>query len=531
MKLRYEGFRGELPHVRPRLLPPGYGEAAVNCLLDDGSLRPFPKPLLTRGLAADAQTIFRDGDDWIAWDAVVDLERGPVAASRLYITGDGAPKVRLNALVTKALGVPAPTPKPAVALIGVPVDADSDPETIVYASTYVTDIGEESAPSVVSDKLLWRPNQEVLLTFADAVGSAIPANRGITWRRVYRSQTSAAGVTDLYFVAQVAAVSPTYTHNLTTAPLQEIIPSTNYDLPPAGMRGITGMPNGMMVAFEGRELLFCEPYQPHAWPRAYRLIVDHPIVALCSFGSMLAVLTEGTPYIAQGTSPDTVVLEKVEAGLPCVAARGVVDMGYSAVYPSTEGLVAISAGGAPQVITRNLFTRDQWRKLNPTTFRAAAYDGRYVFSHNPGGGRTVGMIDLTGETPFLIRSDIAAEALFRDDLTGELFWLDGPRRIMLWDAEDAPGMTLRWRSGEAMLDTPTNFGAMLVDLDHGRITRTPRATVRVWADGVMRFETEALDRPVRMPSGFLARRWQIEVEGTAPIMAVTMAGSIEDLAA
>jgi hypothetical protein len=523
MRLRIDTFMGEIPRLRPRALPPGYAAAAVNARLDDGALLPFSRSLLEKGLDADAETIYLHGAEWLGWASVVNAAQGPVAQDRLYYTGDGSPKMRVSGSVYPlALTAPA---APSAALQGLPDDAESVAESVIYATTHVTSFGEESAPSEASSPVLWRAGQNVEITGL----AAPPAGRAITHRRIYRSSTSATGITDFYFVAEIPAAQTSYTHDIEAAPIQEIISSTNFDPPPDGMAGLTPMANGMMAAFNGRELLFCEPFVPHAWPEAYRLTVDHPIVGLAAFGSMLAVLTEATPYIAQGSAPDSMVLEKVEGGLPCLSGRGVVDLGFSAVYPSPDGLVAISASGAPQVVTQPLFTPEQWRALNPASFRAAAHQGRYAFSYDPGAGPRMGVIDLSGASPFFIQSDIAPASLFRDDASGALYWLDGARRIMRWDAVGAPHMAMRWRSAEYFMAAPVNFAAFLLDPDHDRLRENHRATCRVWADGIQIFATDAIDRPVRMPSGFLARRWQVEIEGDAPVAAVTMAQSIEEL--
>ncbi|MGL1400235.1 hypothetical protein ACSTI4_24935, partial [Vibrio parahaemolyticus] len=76
-----------------------------------------------------------------------------------------------------------------------------------------------------------------------------------------------------------------------------------YNPPPAGLRGLTAMPNGMMAAFDGKDLYFCEPYLPHAWPASYTLTTDFPIVGLGAFGTSLVVMTTGNLYLVSGTAP------------------------------------------------------------------------------------------------------------------------------------------------------------------------------------------------------------------------------------
>src|SRR5690606_18334280 len=106
-------------------------------------------------------------------------------------------------------------------------------------------------------------------------------------------------------------------------------PSRHWTAPPDALSGLTAMPNGMMAAFVGKDLYFCEPFRPHAWPEIYVLTTDFPIVALGALGTTLWVLTEGYPYRVSGTTPGSMVMDKVEANLPCVNARAVVDLGHA----------------------------------------------------------------------------------------------------------------------------------------------------------------------------------------------------------
>jgi hypothetical protein len=522
MRIGIAGFRGEIPKIRPRLLPPGFAEAAINARLDDGSLAPMRSALLEKGLDDDAETIHLHGDTWRAWPGDVSAVPGPVAADRLYVTGDGTPKV-IAAEQTYDLELPAPADAPILSLIGVPAASPQD-ESVVYAYTFRTELSEESAPSPVSAALDWQTGQSVRVSGF----SAPPEGRGVTHLRIYRSQTSAFGATDLYFVQEIAVETEEYDHDIETAPLQEIIASTDYDPAPDGMSGLVSMPNGIMAAFEGRDLLFSEPYVPHAWPRKYRLTLDYEIVGLASFGSVLAVLTRGTPYIAQGTAPETMVMEKVEGGLPCLSRRGIVDLGYSAAYPSPDGLVLVSASGV-QVVSRAMFTRDQWRDLRPETFRAESFDGKYFFSHDDGTGRRLGIIDLTQEQPFFLRSDFPAEALHHDIRRGHLYLLEAGRKIRKWQTEGARAKTYRWRSGEFYTLQPMAFGALLVEPDHAAAVPRDHAICRVFADGILKDAVPVTGLPQRISGGRLHTRWQIEIEGNMPILSVAMAQTMEEL--
>jgi hypothetical protein len=71
------------------------------------------------------------------------------------------------------------------------------------------------------------------------------------------------------------------------------------------------------------------------------------------------------------------------------------------------------------------------------------------------------------------------------------------------------------------------FAASL--LDEVDLEQTSLA-VSVYADGVLRWTTSKLNRPVRLPAGYLARTWEIEVRGNIQISQIQIATSASELA-
>lgn len=526
MKIRIADFKGEIPRRHPRLLPTEYAQEARNTRLDDGTIAPVRDKALVTTLAADAGTVFFHKGAWFSFAGDVDVVPGPVADDRLYLTGDGAPKMRSGS-ATYPLALPAPATAPAAVMSGAPDDQIAT--FVVYSYTFVTQFDEESAPSPTTNAFLWSAGNIVTLSGFEAP----PAGRGVNRRRIYRSQTSSLGITDMYFVDEIPIGASSYAHDLSARPLQEVLPSADYDPPPATMSGLVSMPNGMMAAFDGKEILFSEPFRPHAWPEKYRLTVDRDVVGLAAFGTTLAILTTATPYVAQGTAPENMVMEKMERDLPCVSKQGIVDMGYAAVYPSTEGLVVIS-GSSAEIVSRNLFTTEQWRALNPSTFRAEQYEGRYFFAHAPAGGagQAMGIFDISGAQPYYIETSEAPISMARDPQSGALYMLTTPRQVYRWDAPGANLKPQTWRSRLFNMVAPINYAGVLVESEPavGAIPAgaTPNVT-RVYADGVLVREFTDLNEPARLPSGFKARRWEIEVVGYVPITGISMAQSYDEL--
>jgi hypothetical protein len=290
------------------------------------------------------------------------------------------------------------------------------------------------------------------------------------------------------------------------------------------------MPNGMMVGFAGRELHFCEPYQPHTWPAKYSLTVDYDIVGLAAFGSNLAILTTGTPYRGQGYHPDSFSLDKIEENLPCVAKRGIVDLGYAAAYPSTEGLVLVTSAGA-QIVTREMFTRRDWSNLQPASFVAANFSGRYFFGFSgtlEGASEKTAIIDLVGQTPFLLRSDTSVISAYHDIRTGELYVQEADNSLYVFDDVTASGWrTMKWRSKLYDIPFHAKFAAALIE---GEELDTPSGfKADIIADGNVIHSITTMNKAVRLPA-ISAEEWEIEVSGMASITSIAMASSMNELA-
>lgn len=575
MILQLTGFMGESPRTIPRLLPDSMAQQAFNTKLENGALKPIHLSRFDTRLEEEAQTIFLHQGKWLGWDAVVNVVRGPVAEDRLYYTGDGVPKLWIDGQALP-LAIAAPTGKPVASISEEPATDLSS--TIIYAYTWVTSLGEESEPSPLSDGLLWSPGIPVTVRGF----SQPPDGRRITLMRIYRSQTSSTGNTQLFFIAErPAGVGDFIDDNLE---IVEELPTADFNPPPDDLSGIIELPNGMLAAFSGRKLYFSEPYFPHAWPEKYVLTCNFEIVGLGAFGSSVAIMTTGMPYVASGTAPENMVMEKLELNLPCISARGIVDLGYAVAYPSHNGLVSIGSSGA-NVVTKGVLTRDQWLQMNPYSFIAAQFDGRwmasYAFTDDAGEGkRGVIIIDLTGDQTFLIRNSDYAGAMHYDISSGALYLLKSGIDIYEWDSISQPFGEQLWRSKKFVLNSETNFGAILIEGDDvttaaqkktmqekaravmaanraliasdragGDIGGTPigvtaigaslldtvdidhsSLAVSVYADERLVFTTSNIGKVTRLPGGYLARTWEIEVRGNIQISRIVMATSASEIA-
>lgn len=525
--IRLRGFSGEVPKVDPFYLPDSAAAEVMNASLQRGSLSPFRSASPQEfEFSSQMQSIYLMGAEWLGWNHPTDVAPGPVATDRLYITHQSTPPTMWLDGNEVPLRMPNPSTRPSITLpSGATVDEDLA-ESILYAYTWVTSLGEETGPSPLSNRVKWSPG--ISVTINDLPSTPPVANRFINGKRIYRAVTSASGVTDLYYVAQISAAAVTYIHNLETAPIAEAITTKDFDPAPSNLRGITAMPNGIMAGFAGKVLYFCEPFQPHAWPMAYSQTLTDTIIGLAAFGTTLAVLTTGQPYIVQGMHPDSMAMQKMEQPFPCMSKRGIVDMGYQAIYPSTDGLVAVSEGGA-QLISKSLWTREQWLAMQPTTMIAGRFGSYYGFTYTPtSGSRHLVLIDTSGGDTSVLRSDEAPLSIYTHIESGRTFFLGSDRiTVRAFDSRTQPKKTFRWRSKPYRLPYPQSFGAMRIDTDRAA---GETVTARVFdGAGQLIHSANLANADLRFPAG----SWdsvQVELAGNATVLSFVLAQSFADLA-
>jgi hypothetical protein len=452
-----------------------------------------------------------------------------------------------------------------------------DVTTRLYVYTYVTAFGEESEPCPVSNDIEWQPGQTVTLSgFATAT-----SGRNITKQRIYRLQSSIATGADLFFIAERSDTASNYVDSVASDDFSEVLPSSDWNQPPDTLKGLVSLPNGMMAAFVGKDLYFCEPYRPHAWPQKYVLTMDYNIVALGAYGTTIVVMTDGNPYIVVGTAPELMQQERMEINAPCINARGVVDLGYAVAYPTTDGL-AIAANGVVQIATEGLMTRNNWLRTSPGSFAAGQYSGRYFASFEYLGADDVArsgtfIFDLTASTPFMLRASVKAEGMFYDIAESRLYMLIGSD-IYEWDAIGEPNEIMIFRTKEFIAAAPVTYGCIFIEsadamsadeaaaiqakideiaasnavlfagdsiggelngatfneytINGDALIAQPvgeYTSVSVFADGALVATVSEVDEVVRLPAAAKARRIEVEASGTRPLAQITLATSPREL--
>ena len=526
--------KGEIPKIKPFLLPNEASTQAIDCQFDHGIISPLKNHTAVTTLPNSPQTIFfYEQTYWLNFSDDVDVIESPIAQdeySRVYWTGEAKPRVASNDIITDGggdypagwydLGVPAPTSPPLVTNIddttgSEPAEGELpayDDEDRVYVYTYVTRFGEEGSPSDASvSVLIEKPGSTVTVS----IPSEVSNTHNITHKRLYRSVTS-DGVAEYMLVAELPYAQTSYDDAAATIN-SAIVETWEYSVPDANMQGLTMMANGIAAGFFGNELMFSEAYLPYAWPEEYRLTTEHEIVAIAAIETSLIVLTKGYPYFISGVTPSSMTSQKIPVAQACISKHSVVVMNGSVMYASPDGLIAISYSGQPTPLTEAIITREQWDDYSPATIKADAIEGKYIgqytggcFIFDPVSGSFTQLSD-TWDCSFL-------------NLEDDKLYICQGADVSSYGTGSSKSMT--WRSKEFMLPKDTWVSCCRVQ------AITPgNLTVTFYVDGVLLYTVSAgelTDDGFRLPAA-RGNKWQIKVVGQSEVEKILLATSLPEL--
>jgi len=530
MRIGIDHFNGIAPRYAPDKLPATAAQVAQNCRFASGAVDPLYKNkfITTPSKAGVKKTIYwYERSYWFHWLEDVDILPSPLpndAYRRVYWTGEGAaPRMAGNDIVTGGgtdyptnyytLGVPAPVSGEEITFSPVLPSDPTTVDSVAYVYTYVSGYGEEgpnSSPSAIVDVT---PGDTVNLTIP---GTGPAGAYNITAKRIYRLNN---GV--YQFLAEIPASQTTYADSVLPENLGSELVTTDWDPPNPAMIGLVSLPNGVMAGFFDNVVCFSEPYLPHAWPVKYRAQVFGKVVAMGVFGSTLIVLTDsGAPYLFTGSSPDSMAKEHAELGYACLSKRGVVDMGPAVVYPSDVGLI-MAGVGVNKNITESVLSQEEWAKFSPSTINAYRHGTEYVAFYDTGTAKGGFIFDIRSQD--LVTLDWYASAGFNDAATGDLYLVVGDDIVKFDDASQGK-MTARWRSKKFISPTPTNLGAMQIFADLFPVQ------ARVFASGYKVFDAQINnDGMFRLPGGFRAYEWEVEIEADAAVNRIAVASRAPEL--
>ena len=441
-----------------------------------------------------------------------------------------------------------------------------------YAVTFVDGFGAESAPALAGKvtaasgdgfKITWGVNLNMV---GDNPKYIVNKDAGKAKFYIYRTASSGSS-TEFLRVDSVDYVEGTttysYTDTKTDDVLGEVMLSTDWIMPPEGLRGLVTLPGGVLAGFVDNTLWFSEPGQPHAWPVKYQRTVSAPIVGLSTFANSVLITTIDRSYIASGMDPFNMALTELETDQSCISADSVVDMGGYSIYASPRGLVKVSNMN-PEWLTKQLFTPAQWALLNPSTMRATLWEGRYlVFFTPPEGGvpyAAAGVKSFSlvpgADVDGIAWYSQAGDRAFTDPYDDKVYFIEGTNR-KIWNAgttnktclwvskllQSPESLNFSWlqtqtagETGSATVRYYSEEGyTLLAEVTFSNtnaITRQTAITGKVYnSDGTQKstFSGNVYDATARLPAGRRTRFHLVEIETDTKVRQVLFTQSALEL--
>lgn len=545
--MRLRVFNGEVPRLPADRLPDGYAALARNCDFARGELRSL-KGLGVEHLAdAAAQPVrglFTDnGIRFFAWNKPTRAYLAPTIDDTVrrvyYQTHDAGVRVaQTDTMETVAnqpgppseswvVGVSAPV-APAVAVSGT---GTGDLETVALVLVAINIWGEESAPSPpVTIERLRGQTIDITVTHAPVTGE-VPL-QGLLVYRTYPSTQSSD-----YYLLQETPFLPV-TGNDFAIPDDSVEPQTSvvlgsldWDKPPALAGNLAYPGNGFFCVSSGKDLIFSEPYHPHAWP--YRMTFPSGVVGVIEIEGGVLVTTQKASYLVLGSTPAQMTQQMFPIKQAGVSDTAIAHVDGSAIYATNDGVVDIFGGQPSLSASQMLFMREDWRSRYSASLlnmRLAEHDGRVLALIDPSYP-----IAATGES-FLLKLDEAEGALSRLVAGVTLYSatrVDATDKLYVGTATGfaefeggATGLSMTWQSATIRYAAAVSFAV-------GRILCTGSIQVEVLAAGVVR-HTETFgsgDYYFKLPPIEAETTWAVRFTGVGSVQLFDLGMSFAGLKA
>lgn len=362
--------------------------------------------------------------------------------------------------------------------------------TLTVASTFGLRVGEETTvagmnpagfngarrrisaltPTSVSFLLAVNPGAFVA---GGTIARDAPHNTSGMVKRIYWSETTVSGnrygQVDECPVATVSRAVPGNT--LATNSLVTV----GWAMPPTDLKGLVAMPNNFLAGFRANEVWFSQINVPYAW--SFSEALAHEVVAIAATGSTLIVGTNGSPYTVSGIDPQSLSVLQESSPFPCVSKRSMVVLEGRVAYASPQGLVGASGPGNFGIITRNVFTEEEWTPLFPQTFFAANYRGRYVTTYCGINGCQMLIFDPS-EFASAVTANVKGLVLYGEQATGRLY-LTIDNVVHEWDADRGRRLAGEFMSKEFVFPMACNIAVARIEADFAMSPEDAAALIAV----------------------------------------------------
>lgn len=555
MRIKVSNFLGAFPRIHNTKLKDTAAETALNVDVSSGVLRPFYQLNFKQKLNSIGSETkgfhfykFANVEGFFQFPTNVDVAYSPIADDqyrRIYWSGDNrdnghllysyTPKLTQGTIYNPSfwyrVGIPAPTIAPVLKEQSTThteeeLEALGD-EARIYVYTYVSETGEESAPSPAS-ALIYSPHDQSTVTI-DNLQTDTTASQGriLKYKRIYRSMTDSSGNADLYFVGQIAISATSFTDTVDGDALNtnDPLPSVNWDTPRQNMQGLGVTPKGVSYAFVDKFACFTEPYYPYVWPRDYEVTLQYDIVAMGHYENYILCATTATPFLISGIDPSSSSVDELPLNEACISKRSMVSMATCACYASPNGIV-MAYGSTAKLVSDAFFDKDTWTSLNPSSIHAVEHRGKYLFFYDNGTKQGAYLFDPKAVDFGIIELDIWFKVATRHHQTEQLFFLDNNNNVYLFDDTAAIKKPYTWRS--KLFDVGGDGARLLacsVIAD-----RYDNLTLKVYSNGELFYTKQVTSRkPFRLPNHSNRFDWQFEIVTTSQVREITLAESMLEL--
>lgn len=431
-----------------------------------------------------------------------------------------------------------------------------------YCYTVVSEDGLESAPSQAAsasgkDDGTWTITGIPTWSGTDKF-HCTTAGSMFHKRRIYR--TTGGGST-FKFLAELDDNDTSLVDTSLDASLGEDLPTTAYrDTPPCSF--YAQFVNGMLAGIvNGCDVAFCEPYQYHAWPLAYRYTMPMSVSNIALVADRLIAIGSDRPIVLSGTAPESVLWTQYPVGEACISYRAAVSSRWGFVYPGSTGWNVIDSGG-PQQVTASFLTPDQYAALVSKETIAFCDDKKlYWFTRGLSSG-------------YSFEFGAQEKSLTTIDLTAYVYGLGfyAPRNsrwVSYWESSaikigklfSNTSQRLKWTWKSKLLRTSKQVRMKVAQVDSsewGSLSASMKARenayktggggspytititgltqaelwcyLKIWAeadkgsDAVLVYDDFVVsDRPVRLARSIKSDCWQFELRGNIAVSSITIA--------
>lgn len=256
-----------------------------------------------------------------------------------------------------------------------------------------------------------------------------------------------------------------YDDDVLSANLSDAIDSTSYYPPPDDLDGLTSMSDGRLYGWKDNMVFYSDPYQPHAWPTTNVKSFDEEIVVCRGFGNIMAIATEGYPYMCQGQRPATWSKMKIGMLEPCVSKRSTVQVSGGILYPSRNGLISLTMNGVDNV-TKNIVSKKQWVSYSIENACADIANNKYMCFPN---NETIRGFQIDFTDQVFQQLNTAAQAIYVAPDTGKVYHISedaaGVDSIKEYEGNTDTYRTFTWKSKRFHLPRMVSMAVARIRLD------------------------------------------------------------------